>query len=96
MLGLGICWGLIPSFVVMRRMLDKGNCGEGDNSKSHHSQKIVPQKYLTSNNYWGTVIDMANVLNTDKQIAVISALAEGSSIRSMEHYGGIHTIMRLG
>src|ERR1700683_1881691 len=41
---------------------------------------------------------MANVLNTDKQIAVISALAEGSSIRSIERITGIHrdTIMRLG
>jgi hypothetical protein len=37
--------------------------------------EIVPQKHLTGNTYWGTVIDMANVLNTDKQIAVISALA---------------------
>jgi hypothetical protein len=27
---------------------------------------------------------MANVLNTDKQIAVIAALAEGSSIGSIE------------
>jgi hypothetical protein len=27
---------------------------------------------------------MANILNTDKQIAVISALAEGSSIRAIE------------
>jgi hypothetical protein len=27
---------------------------------------------------------MANVLNTDKKIAVIGALAEGSSIRSIE------------
>lgn len=41
---------------------------------------------------------MANVLNTDKQIAVIGALAEGSSIRSIERITGIHrdTIMRLG
>ena len=41
---------------------------------------------------------MANVLNTDKQIAVISALAEGSSIRSIERMTGVHrdTIMRLG
>jgi len=41
---------------------------------------------------------MANVLNTDKQIAVIGALAEGSSIRSIERVTGIHrdTIMRLG
>jgi hypothetical protein len=27
---------------------------------------------------------MANILNTDKQIAIIAALAEGSSIRSIE------------
>src|SRR5580658_2265873 len=41
---------------------------------------------------------MANVLNMDKQIAVIGALAEGSSIRSIERITGIHrdTIMRLG
>ncbi len=41
---------------------------------------------------------MANVLGKDKQIAVIGALAEGSSIRSIERMTGIHrdTIMRLG
>jgi IS1 family transposase len=41
---------------------------------------------------------MANVLNTDKQIAVISSLCEGSSIRSIERITGVHrdTIMRLG
>ena len=41
---------------------------------------------------------MANVLNTDKQIGVIGALAEGSSIRSIERMTGVHrdTIMRLG
>lgn len=41
---------------------------------------------------------MANILNMDKQIAVISALAEGSSIRSIERMTGVHrdTIMRLG
>ena len=41
---------------------------------------------------------MANVLSTDKQIAAIGALAEGSSIRSIERITGIHrdTIMRLG
>ena len=46
----------------------------------------------------GYINYMANVLNTDKQIAVISALAEGSSIRSIERMTGIHrdTIMRLG
>lgn len=41
---------------------------------------------------------MANVLPLQKQIAVISALAEGNSIRSIERMTGIHrdTIMRLG
>ena len=41
---------------------------------------------------------MANVLPIDKQIAVIGALAEGSSIRAVERMTGIHrdTIMRLG
>jgi IS1 family transposase len=41
---------------------------------------------------------MANVLSIDKQIAVISSLAEGSSIRSIERITGVHrdTIMRLG
>lgn len=41
---------------------------------------------------------MANVLPIDKQIAIIGALAEGSSIRSIERITGIHrdTIMRLG
>ena len=41
---------------------------------------------------------MANVLNTDKQIAIIAALTEGSSIRSIERMTGVHrdTIMRLG
>ena len=40
---------------------------------------------------------MANVLNMDKQIAVIGALAEGSSIRSIERITGVHrdTILRL-
>ena len=72
------------------------NCEDGN--KNHHGVKIVPQKHLTNNTYWGTVIDMANVLNTDKQIAVIGALAEGSSIRSIERITGVHrdTVMRLG
>jgi IS1 family transposase len=41
---------------------------------------------------------MANILSPDKQDAVISALAEGNSIRSIERMTGIHrdTIMRLG
>ncbi len=41
---------------------------------------------------------MANVLDTGKKIAIIGALTEGSSIRSVERMTGVHrdTIMRLG
>ena len=41
---------------------------------------------------------MPNVLSTDKQVAAISALAEGSGIRQIERITGVHrdTIMRLG
>jgi IS1 family transposase len=41
---------------------------------------------------------MANILPFEKQISTISALAEGTSIRSVERMTGIHrdTIMRLG
>jgi hypothetical protein len=41
---------------------------------------------------------MANVLSTEKQVAIIGALAEGSSIRSIERITGVHrdTVMRLG
>jgi hypothetical protein len=41
---------------------------------------------------------MANILSTDKKVAVIGALAEGSSIRSIERITGVHrdAIMRLG
>ena len=64
----------------------------------------VTQKYLlTSPNYCITVMcigrtNMANVLSTEKQVAIISGLAEGSSIRSLERITGVHrdTITRLG
>lgn len=41
---------------------------------------------------------MANILPIEKQTAVITALAEGNSIRSIERMTGIHrdTVMRLG
>jgi IS1 family transposase len=41
---------------------------------------------------------MANVLSIDKQVAIVSALAEGSGIRQIERITGVHrdTIMRLG
>src|SRR5437016_4101866 len=41
---------------------------------------------------------MANILSSEKQERVISSLAEGNSIRSVERMTGVHrdTIMRLG
>ena len=41
---------------------------------------------------------MANILPKEKQNMAISALAEGTSIRSIERMTGVHrdTIMRLG
>src|SRR3989442_13959657 len=41
---------------------------------------------------------MPNVLKKDKQIAIISALAEGSSMRAISRITGVHqdTICRLG
>ncbi len=57
------------------------------------TQKLLDRCGLSYyNNY------MANVLNADKQIAIIGSLAEGSSIRSIERITGVHrdTIMRLG
>src|ERR1700752_5040907 len=40
---------------------------------------------------------MANVLKAEKQVAVISALVEGASVRSVERMTGVHrdTILRL-
>ena len=74
--------------------------GEGHDDKCYGEWHgiNVSQKLLTRYNYRNTVIDMANVLPQDKQIAVISALAEGSSIRSIERITSIHrdTIMRQG
>ena len=85
-----------PFFLWSLRWLNGESHGKG--CKGEYHGIIVTQKYLTRLYYCNTVIDMANVLNTDKQIAVIGALAESSSIRSIERITGVHrdTIMRLG
>src|SRR5579863_8632192 len=59
---------------------------------------IVPHNYIDPPELLGYSNYMANMLNTDKQITIIGALAEGSSIRSIERITGVHrdTIMRLG
>jgi IS1 family transposase len=66
------------------------------NNKNVTPKPLTPDVFVYYSN--ASEADMANVLNTDKQITVIAALAEGSSIRSIERMTGIHrdTIMRLG
>ena len=100
MIGAPLCYlfgaivGLVP--------WGKVNCQTGQHycgdHSGLHSRVIVSQKDLTPLPYCNTVRGMANILSTDKQIAVIGALAEGSSIRSIERMTGIHrdTVMRLG
>jgi IS1 family transposase len=80
------------------------NCAERHELNPPVHTISVPQQYfLTSPIYWNTVIAierlaMANTLSSDKQVTVISALAEGSAIRQIERMTGVHrdTIMRLG
>ena len=80
----------------------KVNCQTGQHYcrdyDTFHSLVNVSQKDLTTHSLCNTVSGMANVLSKDKQIAVIGALAEGSSIRSIERMTGVHrdTVMRLG
>jgi IS1 family transposase len=84
------------------RCLKEHNQSKSD--RHFHSSNTVPRKYLlTSVNYRGTIIaigrmNMANVLPIAKQVAVISALAEGSGIRQAERMTGVNreTIMKLG
>jgi IS1 family transposase len=68
-----------------------------------YARILVTQKQLTEQYYCNTLIaigraNMANILSIDKQVAIISALAEGSGIRQIERITGVHrdTIMRLG
>jgi hypothetical protein len=75
----------------------KGKSHSDDCSGEYHGITVT-QKYLPKYNFCNTVMCMANVLSADKQTAIIAALAEGSSIRSIERITGVHrdTIMRLG
>jgi hypothetical protein len=75
-----------------------------DHSQNDHLHGInVTQKYLTANVYCNTFIivekssSTANSLRMNKQIAIISAPAESSTIRSIEHMKDIHhdPLMRL-
>jgi IS1 family transposase len=71
--------------------------------KNSHGGDTVTHKLLTTPYYCNTLIaigraNMANILPIEKQVAIISALAEGSGIRQIERMTGVHrdTIMRLG
>ena len=79
-----------------RTCLDDGQ--EHSQRNYFHGGEIVSQKDLTNSPYCNTLSVMANVLSAEKQSAIIAALAEGSSIRSIERITGVHrdTIMRLG
>ena len=61
------------------------------------AQKLFPHLLTTATFPYYTYC-MANVLPVEKQVAVIAALCEGSSIRAIERQTEIHrdTIMRLG
>jgi IS1 family transposase len=93
----GCCCILGGTFIWLGKKVDCEAVQQG-NETQFHGPNTVTQKYLTTLYYCNTVMGMANVLPKDKQNAVIGALAEGSSIRSIERLTGIHrdTIMRLG
>jgi hypothetical protein len=86
------------AFCRFRWLLGESDYCENYKYPLFHNSNIVTQKYLTTFNLCNTLIHMANVPSADKQTAIIAALAEGSSIRSIERITGVHrdTIMRLG
>jgi IS1 family transposase len=87
-------WGLPPNWLP-----EKWNpCAQGKPDQTVPHELNVSQKVLTSFYFPYYTKYMANVLSTDKQIAIIGSLCEGSSIRSIERMTGVHrdTIMRLG
>jgi IS1 family transposase len=106
--GMGVCFDLLATVSVIIGCLPWNwwSClHDGQNHSEYKEIHVVrycnTKKDLTSPNYRNTIIAvgrlnlMANVLNADKQAAVIVALAEGSSIRAIERMTGVHrdTIM---
>ncbi len=75
-----------------------GNEQEKTSQSSNVHTENVSQNVLTRPNLSYYTNYMANLLSTEKQIGIIGALCEGSSIRSIERMTGVHrdTIMRLG
>jgi IS1 family transposase len=89
--------------IILLPIYWQDNCKDyGDCQYLQHDEKNVSQKLLIPASFRITInksrLAMANLLSTDKKIAVVGALAEGSSIRSIERITGVHrdTIMRLG
>jgi IS1 family transposase len=100
---LGLGCGVLGVLFVLNGYIDRQSDNQGDRSQVfQHNTKNVSQKLLTPDYLRITLNtarqDMANLLGTDKKIAVIAALTEGSSIRSIERMAGVHrdTIMRPG
>jgi IS1 family transposase len=101
-----IGWGLLADCVLYltNPCSDTGQHEDAFGYEVHsYDSNTVTQKLLTTPSFCNTLIaigrsNMANILSMDKQVAIISALAEGSGIRQIERMTGVHrdTIMRLG
>ena len=95
----GLGWSLWLQWVDLKQGENREYSQPSQHDAENVSQKrLTPPTFSYYINFIRRGYPMANVLDTDKKIAVISALAEGSSIRSIERMTGIHrdTIMRLG
>jgi IS1 family transposase len=103
LLGASLAAALLPAYIT-KQCYEDGDYRPPFRDPRFHGGNTVIHKYLlTSLNYCITVLSiedtqMANVLATEKKVAIVSALAEGSGIRQIERMTGVHrdTIMRLG
>jgi IS1 family transposase len=95
---LGIALGETGTVVWLTGHYDCDEAERPNCKIDSHADQLYYEKLLTRYTFCSTVCDMANVLSAEKQTAIIAALAEGSSIRSIERITGVHrdTIMRLG
>ena len=101
--GFGYCFGLfLYGLADTADSSQQTACEDSESGDFFWHGNTVTQKLLTTPYFCNTLIaigraNMANVLSFDKQVAIISALAEGSSIRAIERMTGIHrdTIMCL-
>jgi IS1 family transposase len=96
-IGFVLALSVVPIWFLGRVLCEREH-DEDDTGRYFHGDKLYHKNYLTTFRYCNTFSLMANVLSAEKQTAIIAALAEGSSIRSIERITGVHrdTIMRLG